>query len=77
MRKQYTLSEEDYKFLLNACKPVPYMVIGGVLPRSPQENANDAWEALGNKLGFDYMTVKPYGSNPKEFTAEERVVDNA
>ena len=26
---------------------------------TPQENANRAWEKLGKKMGFDYMTVRP------------------
>lgn len=69
-RVKFTMSDEQYTKLLDACKPVPYMVFGGMAPRSPQENANDAWERLGKQMGFDYMTVEPDGSNPKSFTAE-------
>ena len=52
-RTNYEMSEEDLKELLEACKPVPYMVFGGIAPRSPEQNANDAWERLGKKMGFD------------------------
>jgi len=58
--------------ILDACKPVPYLVIGGHEPRSPQENANDAWKALGDELGFDYMTVEPASGGNRFFTAEEK-----
>ena len=66
------MSEEDLETLLESCKPVPYMIIGGHPPRSPQENANSAWRLLGAKMGFDYMTVKPIpGKGDRFFTAEK------
>lgn len=71
-RKEFELTKEELAELLDACKPVPYMVIGGVAPRSPQENANAAWEKLGNKRGFNHMTVRPVaGKGVEFFTAEE------
>jgi len=70
-RKEYELTDEQLKDLLGACKPVPYMVVGGVSPRSPQENANAAWASLGNELGFKPMTVRPVpGKGQKYFMAE-------
>ena len=47
-----------------------YIVVGGVGPRSQQENANDAWRAVAKELGFIWDTVQPYGSDPHNFTAE-------
>lgn len=71
MRREYKLSDKQYRKLLDSCKPVPYMVIGGVPPRSPQENANLAWKELGDELNFDYMSVRPvHGKNEMYFTAE-------
>ena len=71
MRKEFEMTDEQHKKLLDACKPVPYMVFGGIEPRSPQENANDAWRELGRELGFDAMTVRPVaGKDTKFFTAE-------
>ena len=58
-RTNYEMTQADCDALLEAMKPVPYMVVGGVVPRSPQENANAAWAALGKKMGFNYMTVRP------------------
>ena len=52
MRKEYEMTAEQEANLLEACRPVPYMVIGGVVPRSPQKNANDAWCALGREIGL-------------------------
>ena len=71
MRKEYEMSEEQEKEILNACKSVPYIIVGGRPPRSPQENANDAWCALGKVMGFDGMTVEPNGKGTRFFTAEE------
>jgi len=69
-RRHYTMTWDDLKELYEACKPTPYMVVGGVPPTSPQENANRAWGALGRKMGFDPMTVKPAGGGDRHFTAE-------
>lgn len=71
MKKRFEMTQEQLDKILDACKPVPYMVIGGVQPRTPQENANDAWKALGEEMGFKYMTVEPCGPDQKVFMAEE------
>lgn len=68
---QYELTEEEYKTLMDACKPVPYIVVGGVSPPSPQENANRAWKALAEKRGFKWNTVRPVpGKSDRWFSAE-------
>lgn len=73
MRKEYKLTDEQMKRLLDACQPVPYLVFNGIAPRSPQENANAAWCALGQEIGFDGMTVEPvHGKDQTCFTAEEK-----
>ena len=73
MRREYEMTEEQMNRLLEASKPVIYMIIGGMPPSSPQENANAAWNDLGRELGFDYMTVQPVpGKSNRFFTAESR-----
>jgi hypothetical protein len=66
---EYEMSQPQLDKLMNACKAVPYMVVGGIAPRSPQENANDAWAALGAEMGFDSTTVQPCGKGDRFFTA--------
>ena len=69
-RVEYELSEEDHAALLEACQPVPYIVVGGYPPSSPQQNANAAWAALGRKMGFNGGTVQPVvGKSQRFFTA--------
>ena len=71
MKQRYDMTPEQHAFLLERCKPVPYMVFGGMEPRSPQENANDAWATLGRELGFDPFTVEPIPGAPETaFMAE-------
>lgn len=72
MRKIFHLTDEQYNRLLEACKPVPYMVFGGRPPISQQENANNAWCELGREMGFDGMSVKPIPGNVRAFTAETK-----
>lgn len=72
MIKEYELTEEQLKTLLDACKPVPYIVVGGRVPRSPQENANAAWSRLGDEMRFDSLTVAPVpGKGQRFFHAKE------
>lgn len=64
------MTEADFEKILNACQPVLCMMIGGYAPRSPQENANAAWDELGSRMGFDGSTVYPDASRGKlAFTA--------
>lgn len=73
MRRNYEMSESQLKKLIDACKPVPLIMLQCGMPRSPQENANAAWAELGSELGFDHMTVKPSGAGQRFFTAIPKV----
>lgn len=75
MMKVYEMTQEDYARILEACKPKPAMFISGGTPmfRSVQEMANEAWKALGDKMGFKYMTVVPNpDGGPTTFFAEPK-----
>lgn len=66
---EYEMTQSDFDKIMEACKPTRYMVAGGMEPRSPQQNANDAWEELGSRMGFDHMTVQPSSKGDRFFTA--------
>lgn len=68
-RAEYEMSEADLQAILDACTPTPVIMVGGYTPRSQQERANDAWAALGKKMGFDHMTVQPTSKGMRVFTA--------
>ena len=70
MRRRFMMTEEQLERLLEACKPVPMIMLQCGAPRSPQERANDAWKALGKEMGFQHMTVRPTGEGDRVFTAE-------
>lgn len=75
MRREYEMTEAQLAKLLEACKPVPYFAVGGSYgtPAGPQENANRAWESLGEEMGFQHMTVEPVrGKGDRFFTAEPK-----
>ena len=71
--KRYKMTDEQLKELLSACEPVPAIALHcGPMP-TQQERVNAAWRALGDELGFDYMTVKPLPGEPKTvFVAEPK-----
>jgi len=76
MRKQFEMTQEDLDKMIaaiDAARNAPLIMIGGTLPRSVQEVANDAWVELGNRMGFKGLTAQPVGPNPRFFSAE--VVD--
>lgn len=68
-RIDYVMSEEDLDQLLNAMKPVPMIMLQCGTPPSVQERANRAWAVLGEKMGFDPMTVCPNGKGDRYFSA--------
>lgn len=74
MKKEYEMSDEQLQKLMEASKPVPYMVFGGVEPISPQQSVNMAWENLGKEMDFHHMTVEPSSKGRKFFTAKPKEV---
>lgn len=73
MTKEFEMSDDDLKELLEASKPTPVMYISGGIPigGTPQANANYAWQKLGEKLGFDWTSAAPVsGKGDRFFTAE-------
>lgn len=68
---EYEMTQADLDAILAACRPTPVMFLSGGTPMggSPQENANAAWRALGEHMGFDYMTVRPSSKGDRFFTA--------
>jgi aromatic ring-opening dioxygenase catalytic subunit (LigB family) len=72
-RREYEMTKDQLRKMLDACKPVPAMYLSGGVPMfpSPQENANRAWASLGDELGFNPATVQPVpGKGHHFFTAD-------
>jgi len=63
------MTPEDLKALLDSMQPVPMIMLQCGGGRSQQDRANDAWESLGKKMGFDHMTAQPSGKGDRFFTA--------
>lgn len=70
MIKGFEMEQSDLDALMNAFKSAPLVAINCGEAMSQQERANNAWKNLGDKMGFNHMTVKPNGSDPKRFYAE-------
>lgn len=70
-RREFEMTEDDYNGLIEACKPVPAMYLSGGAPMfgTPQDNANAAWGRLGERMGFDGMSVEPSPKGGRFFTA--------
>lgn len=61
---RFEMSQEQLDKILDASKPVPMIMLQCGTPSSPQDNANSAWEALGEEMGFDSKTVRPIEGQP-------------
>lgn len=61
LRQEFEMTEDDLKGLLAASRPTPVMFVSGETPMGPsqQENANRAWAELGERVGFEAMSVEP------------------
>lgn len=76
MRREYKMTYEQHSRLLASCKPVPYLVAGGMIPTDLQQRVNDVWSDFGRALGFRWETVQPVpGKDDRYFTAEETDVE--
>jgi hypothetical protein len=72
MRKEYEMTEEDLKELLESCKSDPVIYGSGGVPlfQTQQEKANAAWEKLADKYNFKWDSVMPVsGKGNRFFTA--------
>jgi len=67
--KLFEMTKEDLDTLLASMQPVPMIMLQLGRPQSTQERANAAWSALGKKMGFEYMTVRPDRRGDRFFTA--------
>ena len=65
------MTQEDLDVLIKASQPVVMVMLQCGTPASPQENANEAWRKLGEKMGFDSMIVKPSDKGNRFFRAQE------
>lgn len=61
---RFEMSQEQLDKILDACKPVPMIMLQTGTPLSPQEMANNAWAALGEEMGFDSETARPVEGQP-------------
>ena len=68
-RTNYEMTPADLEKILDACEPVPMIMLQCGGTRSRQERANDAWAELGSRMGFDHMTVQPTENGDRFFTA--------
>lgn len=68
-RCAFEMSADDLAALLSACRSVPMIALQCGPISSPQENANRAWCALGDRMGFEGMTVEPSEKGQRFFTA--------
>jgi len=72
-QKNFTITDEEYAEIIAASQPTPVMMIGGSVGNSPQENVNAVWKRLAKKYAVAWDTIRPYGSNPRDLTAEENI----
>lgn len=70
MKREYEMTPQDLESLLQASVPVPMIMLQCGTPESPQERANRVWKSIGDRMGFDFMTVEPNGKGQMHFSAE-------
>ena len=63
-RREFEMTRADLDALLDATRPTPTRPLQFIRP-----SANRAWERLGERMGFDPMTVMPSTKGRPFFTA--------
>jgi hypothetical protein len=69
VRRDYRLSDADYDRLIEASKPVMYLVANGSEPTSPRDAALRIWREIADREGFDVDSVKQGSDGNGHFTA--------
>jgi len=67
---EFTLTEDEMQSVLDASKPVPYLVIGGIPPRSQQEQANSAWQKIAEAHSVKWDTIRPINEATRLMSGE-------
>ena len=76
--QQYRLTDEELDEIMEASKPVLYMVVGGVGPRSPQEKVMDVWRKIAVRVNCDVESIGPADSGDyHDFKAEPLTTEDA
>lgn len=72
--QEFEMTPEEMDEILRINKeggdPVMFLSGGVPLGRSLREKINDYWKSLGEKYGFDYLTVKGPGKTNLHFYAK-------
>ena len=70
-RKDFKMTSEDMTKLLAAMQPDPMIALQCGSGPTLQERANVAWKELGERMGFEHMSVRaPLGGcDPHVFSA--------
>ena len=78
-RLEYEMSQADLDGIIAKIKgaqSTPLIMLQCGMPTSPQEAANAAWGELGERMGFDAMTVEPIpGKGNRYFSAVAKAED--
>ena len=70
MRKEFEMTKEQFDELARGMTPSPMIALQCGQPLSIQDRANASWCRLGDKMGFDGMTVLPVpGKSGRFFTS--------
>lgn len=70
-RETFHMTEDDHAALIKCidiARNRPLIAINTGTPPSVQQMVNEAWASLGERMGFDAMTVEP-GGDRLTFTA--------
>lgn len=74
--KNYRLTHEELAEIIEASKPVPYMVIGGVEPQSPRDKVMAIWRRVAERVGCDVDSIdKGTTGDLHDFIARPIAVD--
>ena len=67
----YRMTDDEHARLIDACKPVPYMVFGGIAPESPTTKALRVWGEIAKRVGCVANTIGPSDTgDDRDFTGE-------
>lgn len=69
MTREHELTDDEYRALVAASRPVRYLVAAGVAPISPEEHANAVWRRVAEAHGVQWDSITPSPRGERFFLA--------
>lgn len=63
-KKRFRLTQDEWDEIMEAGRPIAFLIAGGTEPASPQERMRPIWQRIADREGVVMQSIAPYGNDP-------------